>query len=318
MVRALHAAGLEVLLDVVYNHTAEGGADGPDLSLRGLDNAAYYRLTTAAGATSTSPAAATRWTCADPRALRLVTGLAALLGARRCTSTASGSTWPSALGRDRHGRRPARRRSSTAIAPGPGAARVKLIAEPWDVGAGGYQVGQLPAAVGRVERPLPRHRPRLLARRHAPHGVRRAASRPGLPARATCSPTTAARPFASVNFVTAHDGFTLRDLVSYDHKHNEANGEDNRDGTDNNRSWNCGVEGEHRRPGRRSRCGAAQDAQPAGDAAAVHRRADAHGRATRRGRTQQGNNNAYCQDNELSWVDWSPDPTLEPPHRPDP
>ena len=176
--------------------------------------------------------------------------------------------------------------------------QVKLIAEPWDVGPGGYQVGNFPVLWTRVERHLPR-------RRCATSGAARRASASSpraSPARATSTRTTAASPFASINFVTAHDGFTLRDLVSYNEKHNEANLEDNRDGTDDNRSWNCGVEGATDDP----------------EIIALRARQQRNFLATlllsqgvpmllggdEFGRTQGGNNNAWCQDNEISWFDW--------------
>ncbi len=179
--------------------------------------------------------------------------------------------------------------------------QVKLIAEPWDVGAGRLPGRQLPGALGGVERDLPRLGARLLARRGARRRLRARAS----PARATCTSDDGREPFASINFVTAHDGFTLADLVSYNDKHNEANLEDNRDGTDDNRSWNCGVEG------------------PTDDPAilALRERQQRNFLATlllsqgvpmllggdELGRTQGGNNNAYCQDNEISWFDWELD-----------
>ena len=188
--------------------------------------------------------------------------------------------------------------------------QVKLIAEPWDLGAGRLPGRQLPGAVDGVERPVPRQRAPLLARRRRP-GVR--ARHAALPAAATSTSTSGRRPYASINFVTAHDGFTLHDLVSYNDKHNEANGEDNRDGDDDNLSWNCGVEG------------------PTDDPAilALRERQKRNFLATlllsqgvpmicagdELGRTQRGNNNAYCQDNEISWIDWEPRRREERPAR---
>ena len=177
--------------------------------------------------------------------------------------------------------------------------QVKLIAEPWDVGAGRLPGGQLPRAVDRMERPLPRCRPPLLARRRRG----RVASWPRAWRAATdLYEQSGRRPYASINFVTCHDGFTLHDLVSYNEKHNEANGEDNRDGDNHNLSWNCGAEG------------------PTDDPAilALRERQKRNFMATlflsqgvpmlsggdEMGRTQRGNNNAYCQDNEISWIDW--------------
>ena len=171
---------------------------------------------------------------------------------------------------------------------------VKLIAEPWDIGEGGYQVGNFPVRWCEWNGQLPRHGARLLARRRR-HAA--GSSRAGSPAAPTCTKTTGGRPYASVNFVTAHDGFTLRDLVSYNEKHNEANGEGNNDGESHNRSWNCGAEG------------------PTDDPAvnALRARQQRNFLTTlllsqgipmllggdELGRTQHGNNNAYCQDNEL-------------------
>ena len=176
---------------------------------------------------------------------------------------------------------------------------VKLIAEPWDFGPGGYQVGGFPAGLGRVERPLSRHRAALLeGRRRQARRFRGAHQQ----APAICSIGAGRKPWASVNFITAHDGFTLNDLVSYNDKHNEANGEENRDGHSDNHSWNYGAEGptddpeivELRERQKRNFLGTLLFSQGtpmilAGDEF---------------GRTQRGNNNAYCQDNEISWVDW--------------
>ena len=182
----------------------------------------------------------------------------------------------------------------------PVVSQVKLIAEPWDVGEGGYQVGQLPAAVVGVERQVPRRGPRLLARRRAHRGrVRLPLHR----ARATSTRPTAAARRRSINFVTAHDGFTLADLVSYNDKHNEANGEDNRDGTDDNRSWNCGVEGPTDDPSRSTPCAAASSATSS-PRCCSRRACRCCSAATRSAAPSGGNNNAYCQDNEISWFDW--------------
>ena len=181
--------------------------------------------------------------------------------------------------------------------------QVKLIAEPWDVGRGRLPGGQFPRAVDGVERPLPRHRARLLERRR---GARRRPRAPAHRLRAISTSATAASPCASINFVTAHDGFTLRDLVTYNDKHNEANGEDNRDGSDDNRSWNCGAEGADRRPGRSSRCATRQQRNFLATLLLSQGVPMLLG-GDEIGRTQQGNNNAYCQDNELSWFDWGHD-----------
>jgi glycogen operon protein len=302
MVRALHAAGLEVILDVVYNHTCEGDETGPTLSLRGLDNAAYYRLR-------------------DGRHYLDYTGCGNSVDARAPQVigliTDSLRYWVTEMGVDgfRFDLAPTLLRGAdrvdpaaallTVIGQDPLLQRVKLIAEPWDLGSGGYFTGGFPPPWAEWNDKF-RDGVRDFWRR-AGRGVNDVASRLsgssetfGYPGRG---------PEASINFVTAHDGFTLRDLVSYEAKHNEANGEDNRDGTDDNRSWNCGVEGDT-------------------DAAAVlilRARQIRNFLATlvlsagvpmlvagdERGRTQHGNNNAYCLDDPTSWVDWSPDQTGE-------
>ena len=271
MVDALHAAGLEVILDVVFNHTAEGGHLGPTLCHRGLDNPAYYRLepgdprryvdTTGCGNSLNA---------GDPVAPAADHGLAAVLGDRDAASTDSVSTW--------RRRWPARTAASTGVAaffdlvvPGPGglpgqADRRALGRRP------GRQLRRrpVPAAVERVERPVPGHDAGLLAQ------PRRAVGE--FATRFTGSSDlyggAGRRPTASVNLITVHDGFTLADLVSYDDKHNEANGEDNRDGTDDNRSWNCGVEGPTDDPDILA-LRARQTPGDARHAAAVLRRADA-------------------------------------------
>jgi isoamylase len=297
MVRALHEAGIEVILDVVYNHTAEGDHMGPTLSFRGIDNAAYYRLD------DREP-----WRYLD------YTGCGNSLNARHPHSLQltmdSLRYWilemhvdgfrfdlASALARELHDVD----RLSTffdLVQQDPEVSQVKLIAEPWDVGEGGYQVGNFPPLWSEwngkyrdTVRDFWRGKPATL---------------PEFASRLTGSSdlyeTSGRRPVASVNFATCHDGFTLADLVSYDHKHNEANGEGNRDGNDDNRSWNCGVEGPADDPAirelraRQERnflvtlfCAQGIPMMLAGD---------------EMGRTQGGNNNAYCQDNELSWVDW--------------
>jgi isoamylase len=297
MVKALHAVGIEVILDVVYNHTGEGDHDGPTLSLRGLDNATYYRLR-----------------ADDPRRYLDFTGTGNTLDAREPHVLQlimdSLRYWvqemhvdgfrfdlASTLARQVH--EVDRLSSFLAIVhQDPVMRGVKLIAEPWDVGAGGYQVGNFPVHWsewnGRYRdtvRDLWRGAPGALA----DFGARFTGS-------ADLYARTGRRPYASVNFVTAHDGYTLTDLVSYERKHNEANGDSNRDGTDHDRSWNNGVEGptddahvvEHRARQRRSMLATLLLSQGVpmllgGDEL---------------GRTQGGNNNAYCQDNDVSWYDW--------------
>ena len=297
MVKAYHRAGMEVILDVVYNHTAEGNHVGPTLSFKGIDNASYYRLVEGDqqhyfDTTGTGNSLLMR----SPHALQLITDslrywvtemhvdgfrfdLAATL-ARQFQEVDKLSAFFDIVEQD------------------PIISRVKLIAEPWDLGSGGYQVGGFPPRWsewnGRYRDTVPDFW------RSQPSTLPEFASR--LMGSSDLYQVNGRRPVASVNFITAHDGFTMNDLVSYNEKHNEANGEGNRDGESNNRSWNCGVEGPTNIPDvndlrqRQMRnmfatllfsqgipmiCG--------GDEVA---------------RTQQGNNNAYCQDNEISWTNW--------------
>ncbi|PWS40889.1 glycogen debranching enzyme GlgX [Streptomyces sp. ZEA17I] len=297
MVRALHDAGIEVILDVVYNHTAEAGELGPMLSLRGIDNRGYYRLQHDPRRYADYTGCGNTLHVVQPQVLRLITD--------------SLRYWVTEMGVDgfRFDLAAALARSMhdvdmlspflAVIAQDPVLRRVKLIAEPWDVGNGGYQVGAFPPLWTEWN-----DRYRDAVRdfwRGALPDVR------DLGYRLTGSSDLYAwggrRPYASVNFVTAHDGFTLRDLVSYEHKHNEANGEGNRDGTNDNRAWNCGAEGESDDP----------------EINALRRRQLRNLLTTlllstgvpmlvagdEMGRTQGGNNNAYCQDNETGWLDWS-------------
>jgi len=300
MVKTFHSAGIEVILDVVYNHTAEGNHLGPTLSFRGIDNSAYYRLVdndkryymdyTGCGNTLN---------VSHPRTLQLI------MDSLRYWVTemhVDGFRFDlaSTLARELH----AVDRLSAffdILHQDPILSQTKLIAEPWDVGEGGYQVGNFP--VGWAEW---NGKYRDTIRRYIKgDGGQMAELAYRLTGSSDLYSTSGRRPFASVNFVTAHDGFTLHDLVSYNDKHNEANGENNQDGTNDNDSWNCGVEGPTNDPtilGLRERqkrnfltllflsqgvpmlCG--------GDEI---------------GRTQRGNNNAYCQDNEVSWFDWNLD-----------
>ena len=297
MVKALHAAGIEVILDVVYNHTAEGDHRGPTLCFRGIDNHAYYRLDEG------NPRRYIDYTgCGNSLNVRHPHSLQLIMDSLRywiLEMHVDGFRFDlaSALARELHDVD----RLSTffdLVQQDPVVSQVKLIAEPWDVGEGGYQVGNFPPLWtewnGKYRdsvRDFWRGEPVL----------------PEFASRLTGSSDLYAddgrRPLASINFVTCHDGFSLHDLVSYDHKHNEANGEDNRDGTDDNRSWNCGAEGESDDPAIRR----------------LRRRQLRNLLATlllstgvpmlvagdEMGRTQGGNNNAYCQDNEVGWVDWS-------------
>jgi len=298
MVRSLHEAGIEVILDVVYNHTAEGNHLGPTLSMRGIDNSAYYRLVED-----------------DPRYYMDYTGTGNSLNARDPHTLQlimdSLRYWvldmhvdgfrfdlASTLAREFYD---VDRLSVffDLVQQDPVISQVKLIAEPWDVGPGGYQVGNFPPLWTEWNGKY-----RDTVRdfwRGEPGTLGEFASR--LTGSSDLYQDDSRRPHASINFVTAHDGFTLADLVSYNDKHNEANGEGSRDGADDNRSWNCGVEG------------------PTDDATVLELRERQqrnfiatllvsqgvpmllHG--DEMGRTQGGNNNVYCQDNEISWVDWS-------------
>jgi glycogen operon protein len=297
MVRALHAADIEVILDVVYNHTAEGGQGGPSLSFRGLDNPTYYRLVPG-----------------DPRRYLDFTGTGNTMDAREphvlqlimdslrywiTDMHVDGFRFDLAAALTREVSEVDHRSSFLAIIhQDPVIRSVKLIAEPWDVGEGGYQVGNFPPHWSEWNdryRDTMRDLWRGEAGARADFGCRFTGS-------ADLYARTGRRPYASVNFVTAHDGFTLTDLVTYEQKRNAANGEGNRDGAATNRSWNCGVEG------------------PTDDPAVRELRARQRRNLLATlflsqgvpmllggdeiGRTQLGNNNAYCQDNEVSWIDW--------------
>ncbi|WP_406362694.1 glycogen debranching protein GlgX [Streptomyces sp. NBC_01579] len=297
MVRALHDAGIEVILDVVYNHTAEASELGPMLSLRGIDNRGYYRLQSDARRYADYTGCGNTLHVVQPHVLRLITD--------------SLRYWVTEMGVDgfRFDLAAALARSMhdvdmlspflAVIAQDPVLRRVKLIAEPWDVGNGGYQVGAFPPLWTEWN-----DRYRDAVRdfwRGALPDVR------DLGYRLTGSSDLYAwggrRPYASVNFITAHDGFTLRDLVSYEQKHNEANGEGNRDGTSDNRAWNCGAEGGTDDLGinalRRRQLRNLLTTLLLSTGVPMLVAGD------EMGRTQGGNNNAYCQDNEVSWLDWS-------------
>jgi isoamylase len=298
MVRALHEAGIEVILDVVYNHTAEGDQMGPTLSFRGIDNAAYYRLS------DREPWRYLDYTgCGNSLNVRHPHSLQLVMDSLRywvLEMHVDGFRFDlaAALARELHDVD----RLSTffdLVQQDPVVSQVKLIAEPWDVGEGGYQVGNFP--------PLWTEWNGKFRDTVRDFMAGRPATMPEFASRLTGSSDLYAnsgrRPVASVNFVTCHDGFTLNDLVSYNGKHNEGNREGNRDGTNDNRSWNCGTEGptedpdidELRARQRRNFLVTLFLSQGvpmllAGD---------------EMGRTQGGNNNAYCQDNEVSWLDWS-------------
>ena len=298
MVRNLHAAGIEVILDVVYNHTAEGSHLGPTLSLRGIDNAAYYRLVdeqpryymdfTGCGNTLHMQ---------NPRVLQLIMDslrywvlemhvdgfrfdLASTLARELFAVDKLGAFFD-------------------IIHQDPVLSQVKLIAEPWDLGDGGYQVGNFPLGWSEW------------------NGQYRDCMRRFWKGDAGCLDEFATRlcgssdlyawnsrrPHASVNFITCHDGFTLRDLVSYDHKHNEANGEGNRDGASDNMSWNCGAEGPAEDPEINALRSRKQRAMLA--TLLLSQGVPMLLAGDEFGHTQAGNNNAYCQDNEISWLDWN-------------
>ena len=298
MVKALHRAGIEVILDVVYNHTAEGNHLGPTLAFKGVDNAAYYRLVpgderhymdfTGTG-NSLNPV--------NPSVLRLIMDSLRYF-VTECHVDGFRFDLASALAREFYD---VDRLSAffDIIHQDPVLSQVKLIAEPWDVGPGRLPGRKLPGPLVGVERDVPRHDARLLARHTA---VAEFARR--FTGSSDLYQEDGRTPFASINFVTCHDGFTLRDLVSYDGKHNEANLEGNRDGTDDNRSWNCGVEGETDDP----EVNALRDRQIRNFLATLLLSQGTPmllaGDELRN--TQLGNNNTYCQDNELSWLELGP------------
>jgi glycogen operon protein len=298
MVRSLHEAGIEVILDVVYNHTAEGNHLGPTLCFRGIDNRAYYRLvgdepqyyydTTGTGNSLNVRHAHTlqlimdslRYWVTEMHVDGFRFDLAATL-AREFHEVDRLSTFFDLIQQD------------------PVVSRVKLIAEPWDIGEGGYQVGNFPALWSEWN-----GRYRDTVRdfwRGEPSTVGELASR--LTGSSDLYQSDTRRPVASVNFVTAHDGFTLRDLVSYNGKHNEANGENNADGESHNRSWNCGAEGDTDDPAILKR--RAQQQRNLLATLFLSQGVPMLLMGDELGRTQRGNNNCYCQDNELSWVNWS-------------
>ena len=298
MVKTLHEAGIEVILDVVYNHTAEGGAGGPVLSFKGLDNPGYYRLD------PEDPSAYVDYTgTGNSLNMRHPNVLQLIMDSLRYwvqDMHVDGFRFDLAatLARELHD---VDRLSSffDLIQQDPVVSQVKLIAEPWDVGEGGYQVGNFPALWSEWNGRYRDCVRDLWCRQQGVLGE--FASR--LTGSSDLYQDDGRRPHASINFVTAHDGFTLADLVSYEHKRNEANGEDNRDGTDDNRSTNCGVEGPtddpvvlaHRDRLRRNLMATLMLSQ--GVPMLLH--------GDEVGRTQGGNNNAYAQDNEVSWIDWS-------------
>ncbi|EED6225591.1 glycogen debranching enzyme, partial [Salmonella enterica subsp. enterica serovar Haifa] len=311
MVRLLHEAGIEVILDVVYNHTAEEGIGGPRSSLRGIDNAAYYRQDADGVYVDTTGCGNTLNTATDAAARLVLDSLR--YWAEEMQIDGFRFDLATAIARDeRHAYTPDHP-LLRAIAADPVLSASKLIAEPWDVGLGGWQTGNFPAGWHEWN---DRYRDRVRNFWLSDIDYARRASAPvgigGFATRLAGSSNTFSEergPLASVNFVTAHDGFTLHDLVSYDVKHNEANGEGNRDGADMNRAFNHGVEGPTddpailaaRRKAMRNLLGtlllsAGIPMLTAGDEV---------------GRTQRGNNNAYAQDSPLSWLGWEFEPWQE-------
>src|SRR5205085_5742118 len=300
MVKALHRAGIEVILDVVYNHTAEGNHLGPTLSFKGIDNATYYRLVAGQPRyymdyTGTGNTLNVR----HPQVLKLIMDslrywilemhvdgfrfdLAAAL-ARELQDVDRLSAFFDIINQD------------------PVISQVKLIAEPWDVGEGGYQVGRFPVLWAEWNGKY-----RDTVRRYSKSDEGQLSD---LAYRLTGSSDlyerNGRRPSASINFVTAHDGFTLQDLVSYNEKHNEANGENNQDGANDNHSWNMGAEG----PTDDGELIAARERQKRNFIATLllSQGVPMILAGDEIGRTQQGNNNAYCQDNETSWIHWKMD-----------
>jgi isoamylase len=304
LVKAMHAAGIEVILDVVYNHTAEGDERGPTLVFRGIDNAAYYRLD------DRDPSRYTDYTgCGNTLDVRHSQTLQLIMDSLRYWVTemhVDGFRFDlaAALARSMHD---VDKLSAffDVIQQDPVVSRVKLIAEPWDIGEGGYQVGEFPPLWtewnGKYRDTI---RDFWLGHERGVHpGVRDLGYR--LSGSSDLYQDDGRRPYASINFITAHDGFTLRDLVSYDAKHNEANGENNNDGTDDNRSWNCGVEGDTDDQAVLSTRQRLQRSLLATLLLSVGVPMLTAGDEL--GRTQRGNNNAYCQDNEVSWLHWDDD-----------
>ena len=297
MVKTLHSAGIEVILDVVYNHTAEGNHLGPTLSFRGIDNSVYYRLMPDNARyyrdyTGTGNTLNMR----HPRVLQLIMDslrywvLEMHVDGFRFDLAAT-------LARELH---EVDRLGAflDIIHQDPILSQVKLIAEPWDLGEGGYQVGKFP--VGWAEW-NDRYRDAIRSYWKGDGGIigelaYRITGSSDLYAR------SGRRPYASINFVTAHDGFTLQDLVSYNEKHNDANGEENRDGTDNNRSWNCGAEGPTDDPAVNAL--RAQQKRNFLATLLLSQGVPMMLSGDEIGHTQKGNNHAYCQDNELGWISW--------------
>ncbi|MET0400212.1 MAG: glycogen debranching protein GlgX [Longimicrobiaceae bacterium] len=301
MVKALHRAGIEVILDVVYNHTAEGNHLGPTLSFKGIDNAVYYRTVAEhprfyMDYTGTGNSINAR----HPQVIKLVND-SLRYWVQEMHVDGFRFDLASTLAREEHG---VDRLSSffDVIHQDPVLSEVKLIAEPWDIGEGGYQVGNFPVLWtewnGKYRDSVREYW------RSDPGSVSEVAYR--LTGSSDLYGDDGRKAYASINFVTAHDGFTLHDLVSYEHKHNEANGEGNRDGHDHNLSYNFGVEGPSDDPA----VAAQREKQKRNFIATLllSQGVPMLCGGDEMGRTQGGNNNAYCQDNEISWVDWDLEP----------
>ncbi len=296
VVQRLHDAGIEVLLDVVYNHTAEGNHLGPTLSFRGIDNLSYYRLEEDRRFYADYTGTGNSLNLDHPRVLQLVTNSLRYWAGEMHVDGFRFDLAPT-LGRE-HGEYSQDSAFFDAIRQDPQLAGVKLIAEPWDVGPGGYQLGNFPPGWAEWNAEY-----RDVVRRFWKGDgglVANMASR--VAGSSDIFGYRGRRPWSSVNFITAHDGFTLHDLVSYNDKHNAANGEDNRDGHDGNFSWNCGVEG----PTDDLEIVALRDRQKRNLLATLLLSLGVPMLVAgdELGRTQRGNNNAYCQDNEMSWLDW--------------
>ena len=305
MVKALHRAGIEVLLDVVYNHTCEQGASGPTLSWRGLDQAAYYRLD-AEGRDVDVTGCGNSLDFSHTRVMQLTLD-SLRYWVRECHVDGFRFDLATTLARGRDGRFDPDHPFLVALRTDPVLSRVKLVAEPWDVGPDGWRTGQFPPPLGEWN---DRYRDAVrtfwladsarLLRDEPGHGVREPATR--LAGSQDLFGQGSRGPLSSVNYVASHDGFTLADLTTYDHKHNESNGEGNRDGHHDARSWNHGVEGPvdddavegSRHRSMRNLLGTLLLSTGVPMLAA----------GDEMGRTQRGNNNAYCHDDETTWVDW--------------
>jgi len=296
MVKRLHAVGIEVILDVVYNHTCEGNHLGPTLSFRGLDNLSYYWLQEQKRFYADFTGTGNTLDARHPQVLKLIAD-SLRYWVTECHIDGFRFDLASTLGRTSRGfsqRAP----FFDIVHQDPILSRVKLIAEPWDVGEGGYQVGGFPAGWSEWNGKY-RDNIRRFWAGYEPHlrelGFRVTGS-------SDLYQPTGRRPYASVNFITSHDGFTIRDLVSYEKKHNEANGENNRDGDSHNNAWNCGAEGDTKDPAIR----ATRDKQVRNllTTLFLSQGVPMLLGGDELGRTQRGNNNAYCQDNDISWFDW--------------